>query len=80
MWAFSQNCTPLMNGFSATSCPRMWTKSSWPRIIPGAAVTIASGRFVRCVSGRSASLSPVRCVEPGEYTDGRASAVTSTDS
>ena len=43
--AFSQKETPLITGLSATSWPRTCTKSSWPRIIPGAAVTSASGRF-----------------------------------
>ena len=40
-WVFSQNDTPLISGFSATSWPRMCTKSSCPRIMPGAALTIA---------------------------------------
>jgi len=67
---FSQNATPLMNGFSATSSPRMWTKSSWPRIMPGAAVTIASGSVARCVTGTASSRSLDNVVELGEWVLG----------
>ena len=58
----------------------MWTKSSWPRIMPGAIVTIASGKVMRWDTGMLSRRSAVRVVELGECVPGieGTSAVTLT--